>query len=103
MEWKIGALIIDSGLPKSMWSLAAAPNEKLHLDGLKRFGCIAYATIPITKTKFSEVAIKAILVGYSHDSYILCHPQINHFVRSKHVRFNEKLVYKDEYEKDQIH
>lgn len=40
-----------------------APKQKLHLDKIKRFGCISYAKIPILDTiKFSERAIKAVLV-----------------------------------------
>ena len=123
LEWKIRSLMIDSGLPASMWSLAAeiavhpynrtphksldfktplelfSPKQKPHLDKLKRFGSLAYVHIPITKTKFSKQAIKAIFVGYAKDSYVLWHPQTGKFIRSKHVRVNEKIVYKDEYKK----
>ena len=95
LEYGIIALLLDSGLPPSMWILAAeasthiynrtphksndfktplgkfSPIQKLHLDKIKRFGCIAYARIPVTDTKFSSSAIKSVLVGFSSSGYIL--------------------------------
>ena len=85
---KIRSLMFDSGLPKSMWILALevavriynrtphksldygtpiqmlTPKSKCHLDRIRRFGCIAYAKIPINERKFSERAIRAIMVPY---------------------------------------
>ena len=84
---KIKSLMIDSGLSESMWILALevavqiynrtphksldyetpiqmlTPKMKCHLNRIKRFGCIAYAKIPINEKKFSERAIRAIMVG----------------------------------------
>ena len=121
---KTRALLIDSGLPASMWILTVdaacyiynltphrsnnfvsplnklAPNIKNKLEHLKRFGCRAFAKIPITKTKFSDRAIKCILVGFTGTGYILWHPKSGRFLISRHVRFNEKLVYKDVYKSD---
>ena len=37
-------------------------SAKCNLEQLRRFGCIAYAKLPKTKTKFSKVTIKTILV-----------------------------------------
>ena len=46
---------------------------------------------------FPERAIKAVLVGYKSNGYLLWHPSTGKFVESRNVRFNEKLVYKDVY------
>ena len=62
---------------------------------IRRFGCIAYAKIPINERKFSERAIRAIMVGYSATGYVLWHPPTEKFLHSRHVRCNEKLVYKN--------
>ncbi len=48
-----------------------APNKKLHLDKLKRFGCVAYLREPNPKTKFAARATKMVLVCYSNSGYIL--------------------------------
>jgi len=56
--------------------------------------------IPITDTKFSDRAIRTILVGYSTTGYVLWHPLSGKFLNSRHVKFNEKVVYKNAYKKD---
>ena len=124
---KIRSLMFDSGLPESMWILALEvavhiynrtphksldhetpihmlnPKMKCHLDRIRRFGCIAYAKIPINERKFSERAIRAIMVGYSATGYVLWHPPTGKFHQSRHVRCNEKLVYKNtQYDKSEI-
>ena len=71
------------------------PKTKCHLDRIRRFGCIAYAKIPTNERKFSERAIRAIMVGYSATGYVLWHPPTGKFLHSRHVRCNEKLVYKN--------
>ena len=55
-------------------------NQILHLDKIKRFGWIAYARIPITDTKFSPKAMKAVLVSFSSSGYILRHPPTRKFL-----------------------
>ena len=47
------------------------PKIKNHLEKIRRFGRVAYTKIPITERKFSERAIKAIMVGYSQTGYVL--------------------------------
>ena len=37
------------------------------------------------------------MVGYSQTGYVLWHPSTGKFLHSRHVRCNEKLVYKDIY------
>ncbi|XP_044741866.1 uncharacterized protein LOC123302841 [Chrysoperla carnea] len=126
LQQKIRALLIGSGVPKRFWSLAAetavnvynrTPHKsnnfetplyrinsslKNHLDSLRRFGCLAYVRIPITETKFSERALKTILVGYSSTGYVLWHYSTNRFINSRHVKFNEKQVYKDLLDVDRL-
>lgn len=113
------ALMIESGLPKTMWVLAVEaavhiynrtphkgiefktplqminPNKNSHLDELKRFGCLAYIKVPIPENKFSVRAIKGILVGYTPTGYLIWQPQTQRFMNSRHVRFNEKVLYRD--------
>ena len=78
------------------------PKQKLHLDKLKRFGCMAYFCITITDTKFSKTGIKVVFVGYSKNGYIGWHPTTGRFLCSKHVRFKEKINYETEYKNKQI-
>lgn len=116
---KIRCFLLDSGIPGSMRILAAeaavhvynrtpiknnnfkvplkvfAPNVKLHLDKIKRFGCIAYVYIPKPETKFSERALRTVLVGFTNTGYLLWHPPSGRFIVSRNVQFNEKLVYRD--------
>ena len=119
----IRANMCDSGLPESMWKLAAetavhtynitphksinyevpllkfSPKAKCHLQQIRRFGCIAYIKLPTIKSKFSKVAIKAVLIGHTPTGYLLWHPGSSKFLESRHVRFLEKVVYKDVYKK----
>lgn len=113
--------MIDSGLPQSMWEFAVdaavhvynrtphksieyqtplerfAPEAKSHVESLRRFGCLGFIRHPKPETKFEKRAIKAVLVGYTTTGYLLWHPTSRKIIESRHVRFNEKRVYKDEY------
>ena len=75
-----------------------APKKNLHVDKLKRFGCISYVHIPKTDGKTDPRAEKTVLVRYSKTGYVLWHPSSGKFVNSRNVRFNEKIVYKDDFE-----
>lgn len=121
----IRAYMCDSGLPQSMWELAAAtavhtynrtphksidyevplvkfsPKANCHLEQIRRFGCIAYVKLPFVETKFSNVSIKTVLVGHTSTGYILWHPSTRKFIESRHVRCIERIVYKDVYSKNQ--
>ncbi|OXU21563.1 hypothetical protein TSAR_006928 [Trichomalopsis sarcophagae] len=121
IQWKIRALMIDSGLPKSMWLLALevvihiynrtphkginseisikkmVPEETFTLTKSDVSDVYHMSKYPMQKGKFSERAIRTIMVGYSQTVYVLWHPDSQRFVTSKHLRFNEKLVYKDVY------
>ena len=121
---KIKSLLIDSGIPSSMWSLAAeaslhiynlmphkandfiSPLNKLVPDDKDKllrhglFGCLAYVKIPIPETKFSDRALKTILVGFTKTGYILWHPPSNRFMIHRPVQFNKKIVYKNVYKTD---
>ena len=118
--------MLDSGLPKSMWVLAVnatvhAYNRKLHktiefrvplekfppgaschFSQIKRFGCIGFVKIPKPDFKFRKRAIKAVLAGYKTTGYLLWHPSTRKFIKFRHVRFNERVMYKDVYKSDQI-
>lgn len=124
---KVRCLMFDSGLPKCLWHLAVAaatyllnrtvnrsidykiplqvfnPKLKLNLEHIRRFGCLAYAKL-LTKpeTKFSERAIRTVLVGYQKTGYILLHPNSGKLIRTKHVRFNEMKVYSDVFHKQNV-
>ena len=115
--------MLDSDLPKSMWVLAVnatvhaynrtlhktiefripleefAPSASCHFNQIKRFGCIGFVKIPKPDFKFRERAIKAVLVGYKTTGYLLWHPRTRKFIEFRHVRFNEKVVYKDVYKR----
>ncbi len=52
------------------------------------------------ESKFKAVSIKTILVGYLPTGYLLWHPSSRKFIESEHVRFLEKLVYKDVYARE---
>ncbi|CAB0032910.1 unnamed protein product [Trichogramma brassicae] len=119
IQKKIRALMIDAGLPSTMWELAAnaatyiynrTPHKGIefktplsminkkrnnHISELKRFGCLSYIRIPQTETKFSVRALKAFLVGYLSTGYLLWHPKSSRFIVTRDVKFNEKVVYKD--------
>ena len=79
-----------------------APSASCHFNQIKRFGCIGFVKIPKPDFKFGERAIKAVLVGYKTTGFLLWHPSTRKFIESRHVRFNEKVVYKDVYESDQF-
>ena len=115
--------MLDSGLPKSMWVLATvhaynrtlhktiefrvplekfAPSASCHFNQIKRFGCIGFVKIPKPDFKFGGRAIKAVLVGYKTTGYLLWHPSTRKFIEFRHVRFNEKVVYKECIKSDQV-
>lgn len=126
IQEKVRAYMFDSGLPKSMWEFAVdaavyaynrTPHKSIeflvplmkfslsascHFNQIKRFGCIGYVKVPKPNSKFSERAIKAVLVGYRTTGFLLWHPHTRKFIESRHVKFNEKLVYKEVYRTDQI-
>ena len=113
------ALMCDSGLPTTMWEVAAdaivhyynisphksikyevpllkfSPRARCNFEYIKIFGCIAYAKLSTTDTKFSNVSIKSILVGHTSTGYTLWHPSSRKFIESKHVNFIERLAYRD--------
>ena len=47
------------------------PNAKNNSSKIRRFGCLAYAKILLPDTKFSERALKTILVSFVKTGYIL--------------------------------
>lgn len=126
IQGKVRSYMFDSGLPKTMWEFAVeaavhaynrtphksidyevplkrfAPNENVHFEQIKRFGCIGYVKVPKPNAKFDERAIKAVLVGYTSTGYILWHPSSGKYLESRNVRFNEKIVYKNVYQTKEL-
>lgn len=121
LQWKIRAQMIDSAIPKHMWPHEANaavhiynrtphssinfqtplsqlnPERKLHLGKIRRFGCISFVKLINPETKFSDRAIRAIFLGYSTTGYVLWNPENRKILESRHVRCNEKIVYKDKF------
>ncbi|XP_071573295.1 uncharacterized protein [Temnothorax nylanderi] len=126
LQEKVRTYMFDSGLPKSMWELAVdaavhaynrsphktieyeiplkkfSPETSCHFEKIKRFGCIGYARVPKPTSKYDKRAIRGVLVGYTDTGYILWHPSTRKFIESRHIRFNEKVTYKDVYKNSQI-
>ena len=99
----IRAFLIDSGIPCSMWILAAEaatymynrtphksnnfetplnklnPDSKEHSVRIRRFGCLAYVKIPSPEGKFTNRSLICILVGFTKTGYLLWHPLHNIF------------------------
>lgn len=53
-----------------------------HMNKIRRFGCLAYVRLPISENKFSERAVRTILVGYSRTGYVLWEPTSGKFLNS---------------------
>ena len=119
IQKKIRVLMLHSGTPSTMWIKSTeagihlynrtphksnefktllskiCPEKKSHLKNVRRFGCIVYVKISISEYKFSENALKALLIEDSPMGYLLRHPQTNSFMNSRHVRCIEKMIYKN--------
>lgn len=119
LQEKVRAYMFDSGLPKSMWELAVdaavyaynrsphktinyeiplkkfSPETSCYFEQIKRFGCIGYAKVPKPTSKFDKRVIRGVLVGYTNTGYMLWHPSTRKFIESRHIRFNEKVTYKN--------
>ena len=54
------------------------------------------------ESQFSDRAIIAIFVDYTKSGYVLWHPETRNNIVSRHVKYNEKLVYKDLFCKTEI-
>ena len=96
LETKVRSMMYDSGLPPTMWDLAVktavyvynrtphrsidmkmpltvlAPNFRLDLNQLKRFGCVSIFKIPRnSNVKFGEQALRGFMVGYKPTGFII--------------------------------
>ncbi|KAK7605169.1 hypothetical protein V9T40_007027 [Parthenolecanium corni] len=91
------------------------PSVKIQLNSVRRFGCLAYVKIPKqmlvtvvrnlnekSTDKFSQRGLRTVFVGYVFSGSLLYHPESDTFIESRHVRFNESLVYGDVYKTPEI-
>lgn len=113
------SLLIDSGLPKTYWSYAAAAatyviartpasgikdktpyqrifGRRVDISMFRRFGCTAYALIPRDKrtSKVSPKARKCVMLGYPHGKkgYLLLDLSTRKIITSRHVLFDEDSI-----------
>lgn len=116
---KARALLLNAQLPTTFWSWACTTasylrnrspsasvnhqipfelwhNEKVSLDHLKVFGCLAFVQIPKEKriNKFASVAVEQIFVGYgNHRSHYICYnPSTKQFQTVRDVVFDETVA-----------
>lgn len=81
-----------------------APHKFCHNEQIRRFGCLAYMKTPkkFDSQKTSAKAIRTFLVGYLSSGYLLYCNKQKIFYKSRNVRFNENLAFKDLHEITEI-
>lgn len=80
-----------------------APEHSFDINQIRRFGCVAYIKVQRnTGPKFRVNGVPVILVGYTPVGYQFLRPKNGRYYKSRHARFNEKLVYGDRYNKSSI-
>ena len=127
IQKKVRSYMYDAKLPENMWDLALAvatyaynrtphksmnmeipiqnfaPHRSFDINQLKRFGCFAYIKVQRNVgPKFRYEGRRAVLVGYTPTGFILLKLEEGKFYESRDVRFNEKRIYGDKYNKQYI-
>jgi hypothetical protein len=87
------SISLDGGIPEEEWT-----GKKVNYSFLKTFSCEAFIHIDKeNRTKLEEKSRKCAFIGYivNYFGYRLWDHENHKIIRSRDVKFNEKVMYKD--------